>query len=272
MRFHRPIGIFLLLWPALIALYLAANGTPDLKTLCIFIFGVIVMRAAGCVINDYADRNVDSHVARTQNRPLATKQIAPKSALRLFLGLMALALILATQLKIQTLLLAFGAASLTLIYPFMKRITGYPQLILGLAFAWSIPMAYMQVTDHLSAETWILFGSVIAWVVAYDTQYAMADISDDLKIGVKSSAISFGKYDKFIICFLQLICVCGFVILGLMHNFSLVYYTILSLTLVLIIYQQWLIKDRLPKNCMAAFLNNNYLGALLFIACYKAVH
>lgn len=265
MRFDRPIGILLLLWPTLIALYLAASGQPDVTTLLIFCSGVVLMRSAGCVINDYADQNFDQHVTRTKNRPLASQQIKSKHALILFMILMLVAFGLALQLSFATLLLAIVAAVLAIIYPFMKRITGYPQFILGLAFAWSIPMAYMQIMGRLSAETWLVFASVMAWVVAYDTQYAMADMADDLKIGIKSTAISFAHYDKHIIFSLQSLCLVGFAYLGIIKNFDIKFYITLVLAFMLILYQQWLIKDRLPERCMAAFLSNNYFGMLIFL-------
>lgn len=272
MRFNRPIGILLLLWPTLIALYLSSNGQPDITVLLIFCAGVVLMRAAGCVINDYADQDFDKHVTRTKSRPLASQQIKAKHALILFVALMLAAFCLAIQLSFNTLLLALVAAALAIIYPFMKRITGYPQFILGMAFAWSIPMAYMQNANMLSIETWVVFASVMAWVVAYDTQYAMADKIDDLKIGIKSTAISFAQHDKLIIFILQSACLMGFAYLGIVRSFDIKFYLILGLAFGLILYQQWLIKDRLPARCMAAFLNNNYFGALLFIACYKAVY
>lgn len=265
MRLDRPIGILLLLWPTLIALWLATNGKPSLHIVLIFCSGVIVMRSAGCVINDYADYNLDSHVSRTKNRPLASKQITPKSALNLFIALLIIAFVIALQLNLNTIVLAIIAVFLATIYPFMKRITGYPQLVLGIAFAWSVPMAYMQITGKLTLETWIVFASVVAWVIAYDTQYAMADKSDDLKIGIKSTAISFGNYDKFIIVSLQLLCLIGLSYVGVVKSFNYMFYLMLSLAVILIIYQQWLIKDRLPERCMAAFINNNYFGVLMFL-------
>lgn len=272
MRFHKPIGTLLLLWPTLIALYLAAKGQPNLTLILIFCSGVIIMRAAGCVINDYADHELDRHVTRTKQRPLAAQQLAPQAALKLFIVLLALASCLALQLSFNTLLLAMVAASLTIIYPFMKRISGYPQFVLGLAFAWSIPIAYMQVNNKLSIETWLLFVSIMAWVIAYDTQYAMADKIDDLNIGIKSTAISFANYDKVIIFLLQVLCLIGFISLGIIKNFAMQFYLLLGLAFTLVLYQQWLIKDRLPARCMTAFLNNNYFGMLLFIACYNAVY
>lgn len=265
MRFNRPIGTFLLLWPTLIAVWLAADGSPDFKTVVIFTLGVIIMRAAGCVINDYADKNFDSHVARTKNRPLAAQQITGRNALILFITLLNIAFILAIQLNRYTFGIACIAVCLAIIYPFSKRFTNYPQAILGLAFACGIPMAYAQTRGNLVTETWVLWCSVIAWVVAYDTQYAMVDKQDDLKIGIKSTAITFNKYDKTIILLLHILALGGFVYIGVCRHFSWVFYAILMVALLLALYQQWLIKDRIPARCFAAFLHNNYFGALLFL-------
>lgn len=268
MRLNRPIGIFLLLWPTLIALWLASNGQPNLYTTLIFVAGVIIMRSAGCVINDYADRDFDVHVARTKDRPLATQKLSTKSALLLFFCLLATAAVLVLQLNRYTILLSCFALALACFYPFAKRFTNYPQFILGVAFAWSIPMVYAQVHGQLCLETWLLFTGTIAWVVAYDTQYAMTDKADDLKLGVKSTAIAFGAYDKFIIFSLQLLTILIFAYIGLHRNFTWQYYIALTAAFGSMIYQQWLIKDRTPAKCFAAFLNNNYFGAVLFIGCF----
>lgn len=272
MRLNRPIGIFLLLWPTLIALWLASNGQPDLHTTLIFVLGVIIMRSAGCVINDYADRDFDLYVERTKQRPLATQQLSVRTALTLFFGLIGLALILVMQLKIYTMMLSLVAAALAILYPFTKRFSKYPQLFLGLAFAWSIPMVYAQMQSHISQETWVLFMSTVAWVLAYDTQYAMADKVDDLKIGIKSTAITFGKYDKLIIFALQVFSLCGFTSIGLHKGFNLWFYVSLIIALGFAFYQQWLIKDRMPTRCFTAFLNNNYFGAMLFIGTFLGIN
>jgi len=264
MRLHRPIGTFLLLWPTLIALWLASDGTPRFKTLLIFVLGVVIMRAAGCVINDFADRNIDPYVPRTKTRPLAKKVITEKEALRLFLLLLAVAFVLALLLKTQAILLSTVAVLLAIIYPFAKRYTNYPQFILGLAFSWSIPMAYAQVQGGMSSETWLLYVSTMLWVVAYDTQYAMVDKRYDLKIGVKSTAIAFGNYDKIIIFCLQLLFLLGLIIIGVDKDLNHSYFVGLLIALGLAIYQQWLIRDSEPENCFAAFLNNNYIGAIIF--------
>lgn len=265
LRLDKPIGILLLLWPTLIALWLAAQGNPATKIVIIFVCGVILMRSAGCVINDYADRDFDLHVTRTMNRPITNGKINSRTALKVFIFLLLLALLLVSRLNIFTILLSCIAAGLAIIYPFAKRFTNYPQLILGCAFAWSIPMAYAQLQQQLTIETLILFASIMAWVVAYDTQYAMADKTDDLKIGIKSTAIAFGLYDKLIVFVLQFCCLLGLYSIGVINNLSWPFYFGLVIALLLVVYQQWLIKDRLPQRCMAAFLNNNYFGLVIFL-------
>ena len=270
MRVDRPIGTLLLLWPTLIALWLASDGRPSSKTVLIFVLGVIIMRAAGCVINDYIDRDIDPYIARTKSRPLAQGLVSPTKALVLFIVLLAVAFILALQLKVQTILLAVIGLGLVIIYPFTKRFSSYPQLVLGLAFAWSIPMAYAEIQGKIGIEAWFLYLSILSWVISYDTQYAMVDKVDDLKIGIKSTAITFGLYDKLIIFSLHLVMLSGFVIIGLVKNFGALYFVGLSITLCLVIYQQWLIKDRIPEQCFAAFLNNNYVGAIIYFGLLLA--
>ncbi len=269
MRLNKPIGIFLLLWPTLIALWLASDGTPDFGILSIFCAGVVIMRSSGCVINDYADRNYDPQVERTKNRPLATKQIRPANALILFVLLLSIAFILVLQLNLQVILLSVVAATLAIIYPFSKRFSRYPQIILGLAFAWSIPMVYMQVQQRIPVEAWVVLASTMCWVVAYDTVYAMADKTDDLKIGIKSTAITFGKYAKQIVFALHCSALLGFVYVGINRNAGISYYICLAMAFGLALYQQFQIKTLDPKRCFAAFLNNNWFGALLFVACAR---
>lgn len=264
MRLNSPIGIYLLLWPTLMALWLASDGMPDLKIFGIFTAGVVIMRSCGCVINDFADRDFDQHVERTKNRPLAAKQIHPQAALLLFGGLLFLAFLLASKLNFKTMMLASVAAALAIIYPFSKRFTKYPQVILGLAFAWSIPMAYMQIQQHIPVEAWVLLASIMCWVVAYDTLYAMADKADDLKIGIQSTAITFGAYDKQIIFLLHSLALHGFVFIGVRLNFIAQYFVGLLIALCIAMYQQFLIKDRDPKLCLEAFLNNYWFGAAIF--------
>lgn len=265
MRLHRPIGTLLLLWPTLIALWLSSEGDPSYNIVLVFTLGVIIMRAAGCVVNDYADRNIDPHVKRTKNRPLARKAIATKNAVILLVGLLTAAFVLVLQLNSYAIGLSLVALTLAIIYPFAKRFTSYPQFILGMAFSWSIPMVYAQTHGVLSAETWVLYCSIMFWVIAYDTQYAMVDKADDLKIGVRSTAITFGDYDKIIIFALQVLSLTGLTMIGLYKHLSFNYFLGLTMALGLASYQQWLIKDRLPENCFSAFLNNNYFGLVIFI-------
>lgn len=272
MRLNRPIGILLLLWPTLIALWLASNGKPDYKIVSIFVLGVIVMRSAGCVINDYADRDIDPFVSRTKNRPLANGTITVHRARILFTLLMLIAFILVVHLSFYTIALSSVGAILAILYPYAKRFTSYPQIVLGMAFGWSIPMVYAQVQHSLDIQTWLLYLSNLLWVVAYDTEYAMVDKEDDLKIGVKSTAIAFGRYDQIIILCLQLLCIMGYVIIGILNQLNQYYYIGLALAVALIIYQQWLIKDRLQDKCMQAFLNNAYLGAAIFAGVIAALY
>lgn len=272
MRLHRPIGILLLLWPTLIALWLAANGRPDFATMLIFVAGVVVMRSAGCVINDYADRNIDRHVARTKDRPLATGTITASQALGLFVLLVILAIGLVIQLKLSTIVLSSIGLILVIIYPFAKRFTFYPQFILGLAFAWGIPLVYMQLQNALPVETWILFTSIICWVVAYDTQYALADITDDLQIGVKSTAIAFGKYVAPIIFSLQILSLAGLSYVGWSKSLRWQFFAGLLVALAFAIYQQYLIKDGEPGACLKAFKNNNYFGAVIFLGLLLGIN
>lgn len=264
MRLDRPIGTLLLLWPTLIALWLATNGQPNAKILIIFVLGVIIMRAAGCVINDYADREIDPHVARTKNRPLARGAISSTHARLLFIYLLTLAFLLVLNLNIKTIALSAVGAVLAIIYPFSKRFTDYPQLVLGLAFAWSVPLVYVEVLGQIGVEPWLLYVSILTWVVAYDTQYALVDKADDLKIGVKSTAISFGAYDKIVILVLQLATLLGMIVIGITRGLGGIYFTGLLAALSVAIYQQWLIRQREPACCFAAFVSNNYFGALIF--------
>jgi 4-hydroxybenzoate polyprenyltransferase len=265
MRLDKPIGTLLLLWPTLIALWLARNGNPNYKIVTIFVLGVIIMRAAGCVINDYADRDIDLFVERTKNRPLTTGVISPHRARALFTILMLCAFVLVMHLNNFTIWLSLVAVALAILYPYAKRFTFYPQIILGLAFSWSIPMAYAASRNSLSIETWVLYVANLLWVVAYDTQYAMADKSDDLRIGIKSTAIAFGSYDKLIIFVLQMLSLATFVLLGILYSLRTFYYLALCVAFFLFVYQQGLIKERLPQKCIQAFLNNNYVGMVIFL-------
>ncbi|MGR3985395.1 MAG: 4-hydroxybenzoate octaprenyltransferase [Gammaproteobacteria bacterium] len=264
MRLHRPIGALLLLWPTLWALWLAGDGRPDAALVAIFIAGVCVMRAAGCVINDFADRGIDAHVWRTRDRPLARGEVPPRRALLLFALLLLPALALALQLNREAQLLAPAAVVIAALYPFTKRITRLPQLALGIAFSWGIPMAYAAQQAALPAEMWWLFAANFVWVVAYDTQYAMADREDDLRIGVKSSAILFGRHDRRIIALLHLACLALLAAIGWQRALHWHFYAALALALGCAAYQLHLCKTRERERCLRAFLNNNWFGAAIF--------
>ncbi|MBW1251109.1 4-hydroxybenzoate octaprenyltransferase [Pantoea allii] len=265
MRIDKPIGALLLLWPTLWALWLAKMTIPPLPTLAVFVAGVFVMRAAGCVINDYADRKVDGHVERTRNRPLASGAVTAKEAKMLFvvLGLIAFALVL--SMNLMTIMLSVVGLALAWVYPFMKRYTHLPQVVLGAAFGWAIPMAWAAVSESLPLVCWLVFLANICWTVAYDTQYAMVDREDDLKIGVKSTAILFGRYDKLIIGLLQLSTLVLMALVGTMLDLNGAFYWTLLLAGGLFVYQQKLIAQRDRQACFRAFLNNNYVGLVLFL-------
>ena len=264
MRLDKPIGILLLLWPTLWALWIAGEGRPDTLIVFIFCAGVVLMRSAGCVINDIADRKIDGSVARTKNRPLATGRIRTREALRLFLILMSMAFILVLFTNLFTIMLSFGAAVLAATYPFMKRYTHFPQIVLGAAFAWSIPMSFAGQTESLPNTVWLIYAATLLWTVAYDTMYAMVDREDDLNIGVKSTAIIFGDADKFIIGILQGLTLCCLLAVGLSVGLGFFYYLGIVLAAALFIYQQWLIKGREKERCFQAFLNNNWAGLAIY--------
>ena len=266
MRLDKPIGTLLLLWPTLWALFTAADGFPPLPILLIFILGVILMRAAGCVINDYADRHIDGEVKRTAHRPLATGRATEKEAKLLFLSLIVLSFFLVLLLNNYTICLSVIAVGLATIYPFMKRYTHLPQFVLGMAFGWSIPMAFGAITESLPASCWLLFFANLAWTVAYDTQYAMVDRDDDLRIGVKSTAILFAQFDNKIIALLQFITLVLLIIFGKLQGYSTAYFVALAITATLFIYQCKLTKMREREACFKAFLNNNYVGLGIFIS------
>ncbi|ENM5727621.1 4-hydroxybenzoate octaprenyltransferase [Vibrio mimicus] len=260
MRMDRPIGSLLLLWPTLWALLLAAQGLPDVRVLVVFVLGVFLMRSAGCVINDFADRHVDGHVKRTSQRPLPAGLVSAKEALLLFVVLAVTAFLLVLTMNTLTIQLSFVGILLAFIYPFMKRFTHLPQLVLGLAFSWSIPMAWSAQADALPLQVWVLFLINALWTVAYDTQYAMVDRDDDVKIGIKSTAILFGRWDKRIIGLLQLATLGLLVALGQGLELSASYYWSLLVAAGLFAYQQHLIRYRERMPCFQAFLNNNYVG------------
>ncbi|QGY27645.1 4-hydroxybenzoate octaprenyltransferase [Pantoea cypripedii] len=265
MRIDKPIGTLLLLWPTLWALWLSGMAIPPLSVLLVFVLGVIVMRAAGCVINDYADRKVDGHVKRTAARPLASGLVSEKEAKLLFVGLALLAFVLVLTMNRMTILLSVVGLALAWVYPFMKRYTHLPQVVLGAAFGWAIPMGWAAVSESLPLVCWLVFIANLCWTVAYDTQYAMVDRDDDLKIGVKSTAILFGRYDKLIIGLLQLATLGLMVVVGLLLNLNGAFYWSLLLAAGLFVHQQKLIARRERDPCFQAFLNNNYVGLVLFI-------
>ncbi|VAX01658.1 4-hydroxybenzoate polyprenyltransferase [hydrothermal vent metagenome] len=265
MRFNRPVGLFLLLWPALWALWLAAQGTPDLSILIIFLIGVVLMRAAGCVINDIADRKIDRFVERTKQRPITSGKVSKREALILFFVLVALAFILVLQLNMLTVYLSFAALALASLYPFMKRHTHLPQVVLGMAFASSVPMAFAAQTGDIPKQAWLLYVLTVIWTVIYDTMYAMVDREDDLKIGVKSTAILFGDADKIILAVFQILLVIGYLLLGNELGLDIYYYSALVIASCFFIYQQYLIKDRDKALCFKAFLNNNWFGLSIYL-------
>jgi len=265
-RFDRPIGTWLLLWPALWALWIAGGGRPAPKVLIVFVLGVIVMRAAGCIINDFADRDIDPHVKRTRERPLAARRVSPTEALVLFVILGAVALGLVTRLNIFTVKLAIIGAALTVSYPFVKRFFPLPQLYLGISFGgWSVPMAFAAQRDSLPRIAWVLYIAAVIWAAVYDTIYAMIDREDDITIGVKSSAILFADMDRLLIGALQAMMLLALALAGRDMNFGAWYYGGLVAAGLLFLYQQWLIRAREPAACLRAFINNNYVGMAIFI-------
>ncbi|WP_010635512.1 4-hydroxybenzoate octaprenyltransferase [Aeromonas dhakensis] len=263
-RIDKPVGTLLLLWPTLWALWLAADGLPDLWTLLVFVVGVFLMRSAGCVINDYADRNFDGHVKRTAGRPLPMGKVKPREVLALFAVLALISFALVLTMNPLTIGLSFAALLLAVCYPFMKRYIPIPQLVLGMAFSWSIPMAYAAQANALPAVAWLVFLANLLWTIAYDTEYAMVDRDDDLKLGLKSSAILFGRHDKRIIGALQLLTLLILLLVGQLSELGSSYYWSLLAAAALFVYQQRLIRERAREACFQAFLNNNYVGALIF--------
>ncbi|STR04845.1 4-hydroxybenzoate octaprenyltransferase [Hafnia alvei] len=265
MRIDKPIGSLLLLWPTYWALWLAGGQIPSLKLLVVFTLGVFFMRAAGCVVNDFADRRVDGHVKRTAHRPLPSGAVTEKESKILFVALVLVSFGLVLTLNAMTIWLSVAALALAWVYPFMKRFTHLPQVVLGMAFGWSIPMAYAAVSESLPLSCWLLFLANICWTVAYDTQYAMVDRDDDLRIGIKSTAILFGRFDKLIIGLLQLATLLLMVWIGYLNQLTGAYYWGILLAGALFIHQQKLIALRERMPCFQAFLNNNYAGLVLFI-------
>jgi 4-hydroxybenzoate polyprenyltransferase len=265
MRLDKPIGIFLLLWPTLWALLIASEGHPDQKILVIFVLGVILMRSAGCVINDYADRDFDRHVSRTQNRPLTSGRVTTREAKFLFLGLCLLAFLLVLQLNSLTMLLSIAGVLLAAIYPFMKRVTHLPQVFLGAAFGWSVPMAFAAQTGAVPQIAWLMFLTTLLWATAYDTLYAMVDREDDLALGIKSTAILFGDSDRQIVGLIQVMVLLCLLMIGRQAEMAGIYYLGVLLAGVLVVYQQYLIRFRTREGCFQAFLNNNWFGMVIFL-------
>jgi 4-hydroxybenzoate polyprenyltransferase len=264
-RLHRPIGIWLLLWPVLWAVWIAGASHPSPKVLVIFVLGTIAMRSAGCVINDLADRDFDPFVKRTRDRPIASRRIAPWEAVAWFLVLVGIALALVLQLDRETIRMSVVGAGLAVTYPFFKRFFPLPQFYLGVAFSWGVPMAFNAQTGVVPRVAWILFFAGIIWAAIYDTMYAMVDRDDDLKIGVKSSAIVFGDMDRVIIGLLQALMLFALYLVGTNMEFGFWYDMGLAGAAVFFAWQQWRIRDRVPEACFAAFLNNQYVGLSVFI-------
>ena len=263
-RMDRPIGTLLLLWPTLWSLWIAAKGVPSIKNLVIFVLGVIVMRAAGCVINDFADRKIDGKVERTKGRPLATGAVSSREAIGLFIALCLLAFALVLLTDPLTIKLSVGGLILAFCYPFMKRHTHLPQVVLGAAFAWGIPMAYAAEAGELPQGVWLIYMATVLWTVAYDTFYAMVDRDDDLKIGVKSTAILFGELDRLMTGVLQGMTIYALILVGNRFDLGTFYYLGLAAAAGLFVYQQWLIRFRARAACFKAFLNNNWVGVVVF--------
>jgi len=271
MRLDKPIGIYLLLWPTYWALFLAAEGWPDMDLLLIFTLGVVVMRSAGCVINDYADREVDKHIERTQNRPITSGEISPKSALLLFVFLILMAFGLVLLTNALTVQLSFIAVVLASLYPFTKRYTQLPQLVLGVAFGMSVIMAFSAQRGGVPIEAYWVFVANIVWTLIYDTLYAMADREEDLKIGVKSSAILFAKYDRIIVAILQILLLFLILKIGKLFDLGLFYQLSALIISILMIYHQFLIKNREKNACFRAFLHNHFIGLALFLGIFVSL-
>ena len=270
MRLDKPVGIYLLLWPTLWALWIAAKGIPDFSVLIIFTLGVVFMRCAGCVINDYADRHVDGHVSRTMNRPLITGAVTSKQALILFFSLLAASFALVLFTNTLTIQLSFAGAALAAIYPYMKRHTHLPQVFLGAAFSWAIPMAFAAQAEELPKYVWLIYMANLSWTVAYDTMYAMVDRDDDIKIGVKSTAILFADADKVMIAILQGIAIFCLFLLGSELALNAFYYLGLVVAIALMAYQQWLIRARDKAGCFAGFINSHWVGVAVWLGLVLA--
>ena len=263
-RLHRPVGIYLLLWPTISALWLAAGGNPSFGLLFIFVSGTVVMRSAGCCINDFADYHIDGEVLRTRERPLATGQLSRRDALYGFVALSLVGFALVLFTNSQTILLAFAAIPIIALYPFLKRVTHMPQVVLGVAFSWGIPMAFSAATGSLPASAWLLFLANCLWTIVYDTQYAMVDREYDRRLGVKSTAILFGDADNMMIGVLQVMFIAAMWLAGRQFELGLPYYLSLVGASLLFAWQQILTSDRQPEACFKAFVNNQWVGAAIF--------
>ncbi|MFC3152626.1 4-hydroxybenzoate octaprenyltransferase [Litoribrevibacter euphylliae] len=268
MRINKPIGIFLLLWPTLWALWVAAEGVPHVLNLVIFVLGVVFMRSAGCVINDYADRDFDLHVRRTQDRPLTSGRVTTKEALLLFATLVFTSFVLVLFTNLETIYMSCGALFLAALYPFMKRYTYFPQVFLGAAFAWAVPMAFTAETQSVSEVTWLLYAATLLWTIAYDTQYAMVDREDDLKIGIKSTAILFGDMDNIAIISLQVLTLCTLLLAANQLSAGIFFYLGLLAATGFFVYQYTLTQHRDRDMCFKAFLNNHWVGASIFTGIF----
>ncbi|MCP8466966.1 4-hydroxybenzoate octaprenyltransferase [Pseudomonas sp. ZM23] len=264
-RMDKPIGIYLLLWPTLWALWMASGGVPSAKNLAIFVVGTVLMRAAGCVINDFADRKLDGHVERTKARPLATGKVTVREAWITFFVLLGLSFLLVLCTNEQTIWLSFGGAAVAALYPFMKRYTYYPQVVLGAAFSWGIPMAFTAASGTLPAAAWLLFFANVLWTVAYDTYYAMTDREDDLKMGMKSTAILFGDADRVINLTLQGLMLLLLILAGNKLAMHLYYYLGLAVAAGCFAWQFHSTRDREPMKCFKAFLHNHWAGLAIFL-------
>ena len=264
-RMDKPIGIYLLLWPTLWALWVAAKGVPSLSNLLIFVLGVILTRAGGCVINDFADRKVDGHVKRTEQRPLVSGKISSKEALVFFALLMGASFLLVLCTNTPTILLSFGGLALAATYPFMKRYTYYPQVVLGAAFSWGMPMAFTAETGSVPAAAWLLYIANLLWTVGYDTYYAMTDREDDLKVGVKSTAILFGDADRVIILTLQCLALVCLLLAGSYFELGGWFHLGLLAAAACFVWEFWYTRDRDPQRCFKAFLHNHWAGLAIFI-------
>ena len=264
-RFDKPIGTLLLLWPTLWALWIAAQGIPELDLLVIFVLGTFLTRSAGCIVNDLADRQVDGAIARTSDRPLVTGAVSEKEALGLFFVLMFLAFLLVLLTNTLTIKLSLVAVLLASTYPFMKRYTHLPQVILGVAFSWGIPMAFAAQLNQMPPALWLVFLGNLWWIVAYDTKYAMVDREDDIPAGVKSTAILFGTYDRLAVAILQLLCLITLYFAGQAFALGLYFKLSLIVAAAMFGYQQYLIRDRDRDACFRAFLHNNWVGLAIFL-------